>query len=122
MRGFRDFLTKSSALALAIGVILGVALSAVVNSLVNDVIMPPIGWVLGGVDFASLKIVLGTSKGQVVAIQYGLFLNAVIVFVVVAFVVYWIGKILIKPGPPAGPTAEETLLTEIRDELRNRPG
>ncbi len=122
MQGFRDFLTKSNALALAIGVILGVALGAVVNSLVTDVIMPPIGWALGGVDFASLKIVLGESKGQEVAIGYGLFLNAVIVFIVVALVVYGIGKALMKEGPPPGPTPEETLLTEIRDELRRRPG
>ena len=123
MHGFRDFLTKSNALALAIGVIIGASLGAVVNSLVNDVIMPPIGWALGGVDFASLSIPLGTSaSGEPVAINYGLFINAVIVFIVVAFVVYLIGKALIKEGPPPGPTAEETLLTEIRDELRKRPG
>ena len=92
------------------------------NSLVNDVIMPPIGWALGGVDFASMQIVLGTAKdGSTVAIKYGLFINAVIVFVVVAFVVYWIGKTFVKEAPPPGPSAEETLLTEIRDELRKRP-
>ena len=122
MQGFREFLTRSNALALAIGVILGVALGTVVNSLVNDVIMPPIGWALGGVDFASMQIVLGTAKdGSTVAIKYGLFINAVIVFVVVAFVVYWIGKTFVKEAPPPGPSAEETLLTEIRDELRKRP-
>jgi large conductance mechanosensitive channel len=122
MRGFRDFLTKSSALALAIGVIIGAAFGSVVNSLVNDVIMPPIGWALGGIDFSQIKYVLGTAKdGKEVAINYGLFLNAVIVFVIVAFVVYWIAKLFIKEAPPPGPTAEETLLTEIRDELRNRP-
>jgi large conductance mechanosensitive channel len=123
MRGFREFLTKSNALALAIGVILGAALGAVVNSLVNDIIMPPIGWALGGVDFDQLRIVLGTAAdGQEVAINYGLFVNAVIVFIVVAFVVYWIGKTFIKDGPPPGPTLDQTLLTEIRDELRRRPG
>lgn len=122
MQGFREFLTKSNALALAIGVILGVALGTVVNSLVNDVIMPPIGWALGGVDFAGMQIVLGTAKdGSTVAIKYGLFINAVIVFVVVAFVVYWIGKTFVKEAPPPGPSAEEMLLTEIRDELRKRP-
>jgi len=67
---FRAFLLKTNALALAIGVIIGVALGTVVNSLVKDVIMPPIGWLLGGVDFASLKIVLGTAKdGSEVAIN-----------------------------------------------------
>ena len=63
MAGFREFLTKTNALALAIGVVIGVALGGVVTSLVNDVIMPPIGYVLGGVDFADLKIVLGTNDG-----------------------------------------------------------
>jgi large conductance mechanosensitive channel len=122
MQGFKDFLTKSNALALAIGIILGVALGAVVKSLVDDIIMPPIGMLLGGVDFANMQIVLGTAKdGSEVAIRYGLFINTLIVFIVVAFVVYWIGKLVIREAPPPGPTAEETLLTEIRDELRKRP-
>jgi large conductance mechanosensitive channel len=121
MAGFREFLTKTNALALAIGVVIGVALGGVVMSLVNDVIMPPIGWALGEVDFADLKIVLGTTDGEEVAIRWGLLVNALIVFVVVAFVVYLISKAFIKEAPPAGPSAEETLLTEIRDELRKRP-
>lgn len=125
MGGFKEFLTKSNALALAIGVIIGASLGAVVNSLVNDIIMPPIGWALGGVDFASIKTVLGettAADGTVteVAINWGLFINAVIVFVIVALVVYLISKMFIKEAPPAGPTAEEALLTEIRDELRQR--
>jgi large conductance mechanosensitive channel len=105
MSEFRAFLTKSNALALAIGVIIGGALGAVVNSLVNDIIMPPIGYALGGVDFSSLKIVLQEATGgdptTEVAIRYGLFINAIIVFVVVAFVVFWIGKVFIKEAPPA---------------------
>ena len=122
MGGFKEFLTKSNALALAIGVIIGASLGAVVNSLVNDIIMPPIGWALGGIDFSQIKTVLGTtSSGEEVAISWGLFINAVIVFIIVAFVVYLISKMFIKEAPPPGPTAEETLLTEIRDELRNRP-
>ena len=125
MGGFKEFLTKSNALALAIGVIIGASLSAVVNSLVNDIIMPPIGWALGGVDFASIKTVLGettAADGTVteVAIGWGLFLNALITFVVVMLVVYAISRMFIKEPPPPGPTAEETLLTEIRDELRKR--
>jgi large conductance mechanosensitive channel len=121
MAGFRDFLTKTNALALAIGVVIGVALGGVVTSLVNDVIMPPVGWALGGVSFADLKIVLGSNAGEEVAIRWGLLVNAVIVFVVVAFVVYWISKAFIREAPPAGPSAQEILLTEIRDELRKRP-
>lgn len=127
MGGFKEFLTRSNALALAIGVIIGASLGAVVNSLVNNIIMPPIGWALGGVDFASIKTVLGettAADGTVteVAIGWGLFLNAVIVFVIVALVVYLISRMFIKEAPPPGPTAEETLLTEIRDELRKRGG
>ena len=123
MSDFRSFLTKSNALALAIGVIIGVSLGALVTTLVNAIIMPPIGWALSGIDFASMKTVLGTNaKGEEVAIGWGLFLNALIVFVVVMLVVYVISKLFIKEAPPAGPSPEETLLTEIRDELRKRAG
>ena len=123
MGGFREFLTKSNALALAIGVIIGVALGGVVTTLVNDVIMPPIGYVLGGVDFGSIKTVLkaGTASSPEVAIGWGLLINSLIVFVIVLAVAYVISKLFIKEGPPPGPSAEETLLAEIRDELRKRP-
>jgi large conductance mechanosensitive channel len=100
---FRAFLTKSNALALAIGVIIGTALGGVVTSLVDDVIMPPIGLALGGVDFSQLKIVLRQATGgdptTEVAIRYGTFINAVITFVVVAFVVFWIGRLLVREAP-----------------------
>ena len=119
MGGFRSFLTKSNALALAIGVIIGASLGALVTTLVNAVIMPPIGWVLGGVDFANIKTDLGVNaKGEMVSIGWGLFINALIVFIVVMLVVYIISKIFIKEAPPPGPSPEEVLLTEIRDELR----
>jgi large conductance mechanosensitive channel len=120
--GFRAFLTKSNALALAIGVIIGASLGMLVTTLVNAIIMPPIGWALSGIDFASIKTVLGTNaKGEEVAIGWGLFFNALIVFIVVMLVVYLIAKFFIKEDEPAGPSAEEVLLTEIRDELRKRP-
>jgi len=123
---FRAFLTKSNALALAIGVILGAALGAVVNSLVNDIIMPPIGYALGGVDFTELKYVLKAATGTPpdpateVAIRWGNFIQLVIVFFVVALVVFLIARAVIreKPAPPAEPSDEVKLLTEIRDELR----
>ena len=122
MGGFRAFLTKSNALALAIGVIIGVSLGSLVTTLVNAIIMPPIGWALSGIDFASIKTVLGTNaKGEEVAIGWGLFLNALIVFIVVMLVVYLIAKLFIREEEAAGPSAEEVLLTEIRDELRLRP-
>lgn len=102
---FKGFLLKTNALALAIGVIIGGALGTVVNSLVNDIIMPPIGMALGGVDFSQLKIRLKDAAGgdpaTEVAIRYGTFLNAIIAFVVIAFVVWQISKMFIKEPPPA---------------------
>ena len=97
---FRSFLLTTNALALAVGVIIGTALGTVVTSLVNDIIMPPIGLLLGGVDFATLRIVLkeavGGDPATEVAIRYGAFLNAIIAFVIVAFVVWRISKMFIK--------------------------
>jgi large conductance mechanosensitive channel len=120
--GFRAFLTKSNALALAIGVIIGASLGSLVTTLVNAIIMPPIGWALNGVDFASIKTDLGTDKtGKLVSIGWGQFINALIVFIVVMLVVYVTARIFIKEEEAAGPSPEEILLTEIRDELRNRP-
>ena len=103
---FRAFLLKTNALALAVGVIIGGALGTVVNSLVNDIVMPPVGLVLGGIDFASQKLVLkqGTPPGDAateVAIRYGAFINAIIAFIVIAFVVWWISRMFIKEPPPA---------------------
>lgn len=107
---FRAFLLKSNALALAIGVIIGGALGTVVSSLVNDIIMPPIGYVLGGVDFAALKVVLKAAAGgdpaTEVAIRWGAFVNAIIAFVVIAFVVWRLSKLFIReaqpePAPPS---------------------
>ena len=122
---FRAFLTKSNALALAIGVIIGAALGAVVNSLVNDIIMPPIGYALGGVDFAQLKYVLkqpvNGDPATEVAIRWGLFVNALITFFIVALVVFLIARTLIreKPAEPPEPSDEVKLLTDIRDTLRD---
>ena len=104
MGGFREFLLKTNALALAIGVIIGAALGTVVNSLVNDIIMPPIGYALGGVDFDQLKIVLSPATGgdpaTEVAIRYGAFISSLISFVIVAFVVYVIATMFIKEAEP----------------------
>jgi large conductance mechanosensitive channel len=97
---FRGFLLKTNALALAVGVIIGTALGTVVNSLVNDIIMPPIGLILGGVDIGDQKLVLkdmiNGDPATEVAIRWGLFLNAIIAFVVIAFVVWRISKMFIK--------------------------
>jgi large conductance mechanosensitive channel len=100
---FKGFLLKTNALALAIGVIIGVAAGGVVTSLVNDILMPPIGTLLGGVDFSDLKIVLQKATGDdaatEVAIRWGSFINSIINFVIVGLVVFWIGKLLIKEPP-----------------------
>lgn len=100
---FKGFLLTTNALALAVGVIIGAAAGTVVTSLVNDIIMPPIGMALGGVDFADLKIVLkaaidGDATTEV-AIRWGAFLNAILSFVIVAFVVFWISKMFLKEAP-----------------------
>jgi large conductance mechanosensitive channel len=106
---FKSFLLKTNALALAIGVIIGAALGAVVTSLVNDIIMPPVGLVLGNVDFTQLKWVLRAATDPSdptteVAIRYGTFINAVIAFIVIAFVVWRISKMVIREAP-ASPVA-----------------
>ena len=105
---FREFLLKTNALALAIGVIIGTALGTVVNSLVNDVIMPPVGVLLGGVDFSSLVIKLKDAGADAagkpvpeVDIRWGAFINSIIAFIVIAFVVWQISRSLIKDPPPA---------------------
>ena len=105
---FRGFLLKTNALALAIGVIIGTALGTVVNSLVNDIIMPPIGMVLGGVDFGALVIKLKDATIDAagkpvpeVDIRYGAFINAIIAFVVIAFIVWQLSKMFVKEAPAA---------------------
>ena len=101
---FKGFLLKTNALALAVGVIIGAALGLVVTSLVNDIIMPPIGYLLGGANFADLKYVLGTTTGPngvvtEVAIRWGAFVNTLINFVVIAFIVWRISKVFLKEAP-----------------------
>jgi large conductance mechanosensitive channel len=100
---FRAFLLKTNALALAIGVIIGAALGAVVTSLVNDIIMPPIGMALGKVDFSSLSWVLQPAAGDTkeVAIRYGVFINSIISFIIIALVVFLIARTFIKEAPDA---------------------
>jgi large conductance mechanosensitive channel len=106
--GFKAFLVKTNALALAVGVIIGVAMGNVVTSLVNDIIMPPIGMALGSLDFSQMKIVLkatGDPKTEV-AIRYGNFVNIIIAFVVIALVVYVVASLLLRDAPadPEPPT------------------
>jgi large conductance mechanosensitive channel len=130
---FKEFAMRGNVVDLAVGVVIGAAFGKIVSSLVTDVIMPPIGWLIGGVDFSALKWVLvdgvaataAAPEIKEVAIGYGLFLNAVIQFVIVAFAIFVVVKAINrvrKPveAPPAGPSDEVKLLTEIRDALKSR--
>ena len=119
LREFRDFINRGNVIDLAVAVILGAAFTAIINSLVADIIMPIIGAILGAVDFTSLAITVGDAQ-----ITYGNFIQAVVNFLIVAFIIFlivrWINRMK-KPAPPAAPpapTKEEVLLTEIRDLLR----
>jgi large conductance mechanosensitive channel len=127
---FREFIARGNVVDLAVGVIIGAAFGQITSVLVDQVIMPPIGLLLSGVDFAQLMVVLkpddpATKADELVAIKYGLFLNAVIKFLIVAFVVFLLVKLVNsvrrkeaeKPAP-AAPTPTEALLTEIRDTLK----
>ena len=131
---FREFAIKGNVVDLAVGVIIGAAFNSIVKSLVDQVVMPPIGLVTGGIDFSKLEWVLRpenplTTEVEKVAIQYGAFLNTVIQFVIVAFVVFLLVKVINRlrreeaaaPEAPHAPTATEALLAEIRDELKARP-
>lgn len=103
MSGFKNFLLKTNAPALAIGVIIGVAVGDVVKSLVSDIIMPPVGLAMGRIDFANLRWVLkatGDPKTEV-AIRYGMFLNTMITFVIIAFVVYVLSSVLLRQDAEA---------------------
>ncbi|QTC91102.1 large-conductance mechanosensitive channel protein MscL [Brevundimonas goettingensis] len=133
---FREFAIKGNVVDLAVGVIIGAAFNSIVKSLVDQVVMPPIGLITGGIDFSKLEWVMrpentATEAVEKVSIQYGAFLNTVIQFAIVAFVVFMLVKGINQlrrqnaadptPEAPAAPTPTELLLTEIRDELKARP-
>ncbi|MEO8340322.1 MAG: large conductance mechanosensitive channel protein MscL [Nitrospirota bacterium] len=138
LKEFKEFAMKGNVLDMAIGVIIGGAFGKIVSSLVNDVLMPPIGLLMGAVDFSSLFINLsGTAQPSLAAakaagaptINYGVFLQVTFDFIIIAFVIFLLVKQInrfkkeappAQPAPPAGPTNEEKLLIEIRDALKNR--
>lgn len=129
---FKEFAMRGSVIDLAVGVVIGASFGKIVSSLVDDIIMPPIGYITGGVDFSNLKYVIQEANESAglteVAIGYGNFLNAVIQFLIVAFCIFSVIKALntLKrkeqeaPATPPAPTKEEVLLTEIRDLLRSK--
>jgi large conductance mechanosensitive channel len=135
LKEFRDFAMRGNVLDMAIGVIIGGAFGKIVSSLVSDVLMPPIGLLLGKVDFSSLFLNMsGTPQLSLAAakaagaptLNYGVFLQSVFDFIIIAFVIFMLVKQVNRfkkeapPAPPAGPTNEEKLLMEIRDALKDR--
>jgi len=123
---FKTFVQRGNVIDMAIGIIMGGAFGKIVSSFVGDVLMPPIGLALGGIDFKSLKVTLGGTAEAPVTINYGLFAQSVVDFLIVAFCVFLVVKAvntMKKPEPPAAPAeppAQEKLLAEIRDLLRQR--
>ncbi|MDI6625339.1 MAG: large-conductance mechanosensitive channel protein MscL [Brevundimonas sp.] len=131
---FKEFAARGSVVDLAVGVIIGASFGKIVTSLVDQVIMPPVGLLLGNVDFSKLEWVLkpenpATEAVEKVAIGYGAFINTLLQFLIVAFVVFLLVKGINRlrreqaaepETVPAAPTATEALLTEIRDELKAR--
>lgn len=123
---FKEFAMRGSVIDLAVGVIIGAAFSPIVSTLVENIIMPPIGYILAGIDFSALAITLPTPSGDGVPIKYGLFLNAVIKFLITAFAIFLLVKginAMRRPAPnaPPEPPPMERYLKEIRDALVNRP-
>jgi len=120
LKEFRDFINRGNAVDLAVAVIIGAAFGAIVKSIVDDLLMPLIGIIIGGVDFKGLVLQVGSAQ-----LTYGNFIQAVINFLAIAFVLFLIVRQLNKmkkqqPATPAAPSAEEKLLTEIRDLLKRR--
>ena len=138
IKEFKEFAVKGNAIDMAVGVIIGGAFGEIVNSIVNDIIMPPIGWLIGGVNFSDLKaelpkVVLDSGIELAPAtINYGSFIQTIINFIIIALCVFMMIKGLAKlknakkaeedaaPAAPAEPSNEEKLLTEIRDLLAKK--
>lgn len=141
LKEFKSFAMKGNVLDLAVAVVIGGAFGKIVTSFVNDVIMPPIGLLLGNTDFSNLRVILKHGTEAVmsgedvvtpaiaeVSIRYGAFINTVLDFVIVAFAIFMVikgynklkKKEEEKPAPPPAPSKEETLLTEIRDILKEK--
>lgn len=130
LKEFKEFAMRGNVIDLAVGVIIGAAFGKIVTSLVDDLIMPPIGYLTGGIDFADKKLVLkdadAANKIAEVSIKYGNFLNTLIQFLIIAFCIFIIVKLINQlnrkkvdaPSVPPAPTKEEVLLTEIRDILK----
>jgi large conductance mechanosensitive channel len=137
MKEFKEFAMRGNALDLAIGVILGAAFGKIVSSLVSDVLMPPLGLLLGGIDFSGLFLDLSGGAHRTLAearaanaptLNYGMFLQSIVDFVIIAFAIFMVVKAMNaakrreeeRPAPSPRPSAQEELLAEIRDLLKAR--
>lgn len=131
IKEFKEFAMRGSVIDLAVGMVIGGAFGKIVTSLVDDVIMPFVGYFTGGIDFSNLKYVLKpedtANEIAEVSINYGLFINVIIQFLIIAFCIFLVIKGINslkkkqeEEVAPAGPSNEEVLLTEIRDLLKNK--
>lgn len=130
MQEFKSFAMRGNVVYMAVGIIIGGAFGKIVSSFVKDVIMPPIGMMIGGVDFSDLAITLKEAVGETpaVLISYGAFIQTVLDFVIIAFAIFMVIRAMNslkkkeeeKPAAPPAPSKEELLLTEIRDLLKQR--
>jgi large conductance mechanosensitive channel len=129
VKEFKEFAVKGNVVDMAVGIIIGAAFGKIVTALVSGVIMPPIGVLLGGVDFSDLAIVLKEAVGDApaVVISYGAFIQTVVDFTIIAFAIFMMVKVINRlkkkeeeaaPKADPGPSAEQVLLTEIRDLLK----
>ena len=122
---FKEFAMRGNVVDMAVGIIIGGAFGKIVTSFVNDVIMPPIGMLMGGVDFSNLAIALGEGE-EAASINYGVFINTVLDFLIVAFAIFMVIRAMNKmkkkeeekPAEPPKPSEEVVLLTEIRNALQ----
>ena len=127
LKEFQTFVMRGNVVDLAVGVIMGAAFGPIVTTLVDNIVMPPIGYLLAGIDFSSLAAVLPTPTGKGVEIKYGLFLNAVLKFLITAFAIFLLVQAInqmrkrfekqAEAAPPPPPSASEVYLKEIRDAL-----
>lgn len=130
MSEFKSFAMRGNVVDMAVGIVIGGAFGKIVSSFVNDVLMPPIGMLIGGVDFSDLTIVLqaATEEAEAVTVKYGAFIQTVLDFVIIAFAIFMVVKAMnsmkkkeeAKPAEPPKPSAEVELLTEIRDSLKKQ--
>ncbi|WP_233843524.1 large-conductance mechanosensitive channel protein MscL [Dyella sp. 2HG41-7] len=129
LKEFKEFAMRGNVVDMAVGIVIGAAFGKIVTSLVSDVIMPPIGWVTGGIDFSDMKWVIKPAdasnpahKIPEVAIAYGSFINSIIAFLILAFAIFILVKVINKfyTKAAAATPPDVALLTEIRDLLKNK--